>query len=293
MEVHFTLNSGLPKCRYCIVSPIFLKLYPAQNRGHYIIISCENYLVAYYWLLFSAYALATPTENTDVHYNPRRPTPCRHVTPNVLIVLEMPIPLGTLRPHHCTGDTVSEIAETYNVPFDDLVGSQPRCEPELAHHRADAFIPDPSAPPPSPQPDAGTCSRHPKPPATPQRILACSALRSSIITRQPRLKIVSAKITFDENNNALAKVRPPSCLLDVIAQNTALPVLRLFSKHARKREPANSNPQRHAGGQAYLPPRSTTHLPRLIGTAKHAQVRGRFLCRLNQTPQPCLGRGGV
>ena len=227
-------------------------------------------------LLSACSAPATPTENTDVPLQPLLTnTPAATLTPNVLIVLETPIPTGTLQVHIIeSGDTVSEIAETYNVPLNDLLAANPDVNPNSLTIGQTLFIPDPSAPPsiastltPVPAP-VTQAACHP----TADSGLWCFALvqNSSATT----LENVSAKITlFDENNNALAS-QIAFMPLDVIAQNTSLPVYVYFPNM-----PVNVNPQIQIlsampGGQAYLPAALNNTSAEIDWNGKNAQVRG-------------------
>jgi len=227
-------------------------------------------------LLSACSTPAAPTETTDVPPPPQLTnTPAATLTPNVLIVLETPIATSTLQVHIIeSGDTVSEIAETYKVPLNDLLAANPDVNPNSLTIGQTLFIPDPSAPPaiastltPVPAP-VTQAACHP----TADSGVWCFALIHN--NSAAAFENVSANITlFDENNTILAS-QTAFTPLDVIAQNTSLPVYAYFPNM-----PANVNPQIQIlsampGGSSYLPAALENTSAEIDWNGKNAQVRG-------------------
>jgi LysM repeat protein len=158
-------------------------------------------------------------------------TPSLTPTPNVLVIVETPIPTAT--PFVYTikkGDTFSELAEQFKISQDDLRAANPDVSPNSMPVGATLLIPDSSSalaaargatPTPVPAPVTQTVC-HP----TADNGLWCFAL---IHNNTPDvLENVSAQISLlDENNNVLAS-QTAFMPLDIIPPNSSLPVYVFF-----------------------------------------------------------------
>jgi len=166
-------------------------------------------------------------------------TPSLTPTPNVLVILETPIPTST--PFIYTikkGDTFSGLAEKFKISQNDLRAANPDVLPNSMSVGATLLIPDKSTTlttastlTPVPVPVTQTVC-HP----TADSGLWCFAL---IENNTPEiLENVSAQITLlDENNNALAS-QTAFMPLDIIPPNESLPVYVFFPN-----TPASANIQ--------------------------------------------------
>ncbi|MBL8063052.1 MAG: LysM peptidoglycan-binding domain-containing protein, partial [Anaerolineales bacterium] len=98
-------------------------------------------------LLSACGTSASPTQTTDVSLQPYLTvTPAATDTPNVLVILETPIPTSTLQVYVVeSGDTISEIAEKFKIPQDGLIAANPNVNPNALTIGQTLFIPDPSA----------------------------------------------------------------------------------------------------------------------------------------------------
>ncbi|MCC7118582.1 MAG: LysM peptidoglycan-binding domain-containing protein [Anaerolineales bacterium] len=180
--------------------------------------------------LCAALLSACASSNEPVLIGALRPyataTPQSTATPNVLTVLETPLPTAT--PHAYTiqsGDTLSELAETFHISQNDLQAANPQINPNSMTIGQTLIIPGPNAPaattPPAPVPITQTVC-HPSADSG----LWCFAL---IHNNTPDvLENVSAQITlFDVNGvNAASQVGFPP--LDQIPPNASLPVFVFF-----------------------------------------------------------------
>lgn len=226
---------------------------------------------------------ASPLQNTTPQPN-NTPSPAATLTPNVLIVLETPLPTNTLQIYIVeSGDTISEIAEKFKVPQNDLLAANPDVNPNSLTIGQTLFIPDPSAPPTT----ASTLTPVPVPvtqaachPTTDSGVWCFALIQNNTATV---LENVSARITlFDENNNVLAS-QTAFMPLDVIAQNTSLPVYVYFPN-----TPANVNPQIQIlsampGGSSYLPAMLSNTTAKIDWNGKNAQVRGQVFLPAEST----------
>ena len=156
-------------------------------------------------------------------------TPSLTPTPNVLVIVETSIPTSTPLIYTIKkGDTFSGLAEQFKISQNDLRAANPDVLPNSISVGATLFIPDKSTTlttastlTPVPAPVTQTVC-HP----TADNGLWCFAL---IENNTPDiLENVSAQITLlDENNNVLAS-QTAFMPLDIIPQNTSLPVYVFF-----------------------------------------------------------------
>ena len=156
-------------------------------------------------------------------------TPSLTPAPNVLVIVETPIPTATPFVYTIqSGDTFSELAEQFKISQDDLRAANPDVSPNSMTVGATLLIPDSSSamtsastPTPVPAPVTQTVC-HP----TADNGLWCFALIQN--TTPDILENVSAQITLlDENNNALAS-QTAFMPLDMIPSNASLPVYVFF-----------------------------------------------------------------
>jgi LysM repeat protein len=156
-------------------------------------------------------------------------TPSLTPTPNVIVIIETPIPTSTPFVYTIqSGDTFSELAEQFKISQDELRAANPDVSPNSMPVGATLLIPDSSnipaaasTPTPVPAPVTQTVC-HP----TADGGLWCFAL---IHNDTPDvLENVSAQITLlDENNNMLAS-QTAFMPLDIIPPNASLPVYVFF-----------------------------------------------------------------
>jgi len=156
-------------------------------------------------------------------------TPSLTPAPNVLVIVETPIPTSTPLAYTIkSGDTFSELAEQFKISQDDLRAANPDVSPNSMSVGTILLIPDGSNAP------AAASSSTPVPAPVTQAVchptaddgLWCFAL---IQNDSPNvLENISAQITLlDENNNALAS-QTAFMPLDIIPPNTSLPVYVFF-----------------------------------------------------------------
>lgn len=156
-------------------------------------------------------------------------TPESTTTPNVLVIVETPLPTATPFIYVVeSGDTLSEIAEKFRISIDELRAANPDVSANSLSIGMTLIIPDPSAalagastPTPMPAPITQT-GCHP----SADKGLWCFAL---IRNDSPEpLENISAQMTLlDENNNAVAS-QTAFTPLDILPPNSALPVYVFF-----------------------------------------------------------------
>ncbi len=150
-------------------------------------------------------------------------------TPNVLTIFETPLPTST--PHTYaiqSGDTISELAETFHVSQDALQAANPDLDPNSLTIGATILIPDPAAlnaaaatPTPAPVPITQTVC-HPSADSG----LWCFALIHN--NTLDTLENISAQITLFDSNGASVAAQTAFAPLDFIPPNAALPVSVFF-----------------------------------------------------------------
>lgn len=227
-------------------------------------------------LAFLTACQPAPVQTTDVSLEPYLTnTPAATSTPNVLLIVETPVPTSTLQIHIVeSGDTISEIAEKFKIPQSDLIAANPDVNPNTLTIGQTLFIPDPSAPlaaasTPTPMPVPVTqAACHP----TADSGLWCFALIQN--NTGGILENVSAQITLlDESNNVLAS-EIAFTPLDIIPANSSLPVYVYFPNIS-----ANANPQVQLlsampGGSSYLPASLNNTSAQIDWDRKTAKVSG-------------------
>ncbi len=198
-------------------------------------------------------------------------TPSLTSTPNVIVILETPLPTST--PFIYTikaGDTISKLAEQFNISQDELRAANPDVSPNSMTIGTTLLIPDSSAA------KAGASTSTPVPAPVAQTVchpsadggLWCFALIQNNTTEL--LENVSTQITLlDENNNVIDS-QTAFMPLDIIAPNSSLPVYIFFDFEI----PAKYNIQVQVLSANQLPLNNTRYLPATIQNAV-AQISGR------------------
>lgn len=184
------------------------------------------------WLILLLAACApapAQTAPTSVMENLSSVTPSPTFTPNVLAVIETPVPTSTPFAYVIqAGDTFSELAEKFKVSQDALRAANPDVMPNSMSVGATLLIPDPASafpsgatPTPAPVPVTQTVC-HP----TADGGLWCFAL---IQNNTPDFfENISAQATlFDANGKAIAS-QPAFPPLDILQPNASLPVSAFF-----------------------------------------------------------------
>ena len=198
------------------------------------------------------------------------------LTPDVLVIFETPQPTITPQTYVVeSGDTISEIAEGFNISSSDLIAANPGVNPNALTIGQTLIIPDPSAPlaaastlTPMPVP-VTQASCHP----TADSGLWCFALIQN--NTAGLLENVSAQINLlDENRNVVTS-QTAFTPLDIIQPNSSLPVYVYFPN-----APANVTPQiqilsaMQASGLGYLPASLNNIVTQIDWGGKSAQVSG-------------------
>lgn len=156
-------------------------------------------------------------------------TPISTNTPNILVVVETPLPTATPFVYVVeSGDTLSEIAEKFRISIDELRGANPDVSANSLSIGMTLIIPDPSAalagastPTPVPAPISQTVCH----PSADNGLWCFALIRND--SSEP-LENISAQMTlFDENNNAVAS-QTAFTPLDVLPPNSSLPVYVFF-----------------------------------------------------------------
>ena len=156
-------------------------------------------------------------------------TPASTNTPNILVVVETPLPTATPFIYVVqSGDTLSEIAEKFKISMDELRTANPDISPNSMSIGMTLIIPDPSAalagastPTPVPAPITQTVC-HP----SADDGLWCFALIQND-SPEPLENISAQMILLDENNNAIAS-QTAFTPLDVLPADSSLPVYVFF-----------------------------------------------------------------
>jgi LysM repeat protein len=182
--------------------------------------------------LVTACAAPPPQSTSNISLKPYlTATPSVTPTPNVIVILETPIPTSTPFVYKIkSGDTFSELAEQFKISQDILRAANPDVSPNSMSVGATLLIPDVSSaaatlftPTPAPAPvTQAVCY------PTADNGLWCFALIQN--TTSDILENVSAQITLlDENNNVLAS-QTAFMPLDIIPPNYSLPVYVFLPK---------------------------------------------------------------
>jgi LysM repeat protein len=181
-------------------------------------------------MLLSACGAPASTPIADVSLMPYlTATSAPTTTPDVLVIIETPVPTNTPQVYTVQrGDTLSGIAEKFNISMDALKAVNPDLKTSILSIGQTLFIPDPSSPlaaastpTPVPAPVTQTVC-HP----TADSGLWCFALIEN--DSDDYLENVSVQITLlDADGNVVAS-ETAFALLDVIAPDSSLPVSVFF-----------------------------------------------------------------
>ncbi len=226
-------------------------------------------------------AACTPetTQPIDVSLQPYLTSaPAKTATPNVLVVVETPLPTATPFIYVVeAGDTLSEIAEKFKISQDDLRAANPDISPNSMSIGMTLIIPAPSSalagastPTPVPAPITQTVC-HP----SADNGLWCFALIQNN-SAEP-LENVSAQITLLDENNNTVESQTAFTPLDVIPSNSSLPVYVFFPD-----TPANLNIQVQllsaiqSSTSRYLPVTLNNTVTQIDWDGKTAQLSGQI-----------------
>jgi murein DD-endopeptidase MepM/ murein hydrolase activator NlpD len=157
------------------------------------------------------------------------PIPSPTFTPNVLVVVETPIPTSTPFVYVIqSGDTFSELAEQFKISQDALRAANPDIQPNSMSVGVTLLIPDASSsipsgatPTPAPVPVTQTIC-HP----TADDGLWCFALLQNNMT--DFFENISAQVTLFNTNNETVASQTAFLPLDILPPNTSLPVFVFF-----------------------------------------------------------------
>ena len=172
----------------------------------------------------------TPSASTEQHPSS---TPSLTFTPNVLVVVETPVPSSTPFVYIIkSGDTFSELAEQFKISQDVLRAANPDVSPNSMSVGATLLIPDassniPSGATPTPVPVSVTQTVcHP----TADGGLWCFALIQN--NTSSFLENVSAQLTLLNENNEVIAGQTAFLPLDMIPPASSLPVHAFFPNTA-------------------------------------------------------------
>ncbi|MBK8419263.1 LysM peptidoglycan-binding domain-containing protein [Candidatus Villigracilis saccharophilus] len=228
-------------------------------------------------ILICAFFISACTPQTIQSRPPAAPvsyitsTPSLTSTPNVIIINDTPLPTST--PHIYTvksGDTISKLAEQFNISQDELRAANPDVSPNSMVIGSTLLIPDNSAVP------AGAFTPTPVPAPVTQTVchpsadggLWCLALIQN--NTDELIENVSAQITLlDENNTSLAS-QTAFAPLDIIPPRSSLPVYIYFDSKI----PAKYSIQVQVLSANQLPLNNPRYLPAAIQKSI-AQINGR------------------
>jgi LysM repeat protein len=231
-----------------------------------------------------------PTSPQNPSSNSLKPyltaTPSLTPTPNVIVIVETPIPTSTPFVYTIkSGDTFSELAEQFKISQDELRAANPDVSPNSMPVGATLLIPDNSnvlaafgaTPTPVPAPVTQTICH-----STADGGLWCFAL---IQNNTPDiLENISAQITLlDESNNMLAS-QTAFMPLDIIPPNASLPVYVFFPN-----TPADVNVQIQvlsaiqSNGSRYLPATLHNAIAQIDWNGLTAQLSGQIFLPAEST----------
>lgn len=231
------------------------------------------------FLVFASACAPAPAQTTDVSLQPYlTATPIATSTPNMLIVVETPLP--TITPHIYiieSGDTISEIAEKFKIPQENLIAANPDVNPNALTIGQSLIIPDPSAPlaaastlTPVPVP-VTQAACHP----TADSGLWCFALIQN--NTGSMIENVSAQITLlDEDNNVVAS-QTAFMPLDILPVNESLPVYVYFPNASVNAKPQVQVLSAMPGGSSYLPASLDNTSAQIDWDGKSANLSGQVL----------------
>lgn len=230
-------------------------------------------------MVLSACGAPVSTPDADVSLMPYlTATSAPTTTPDVLVIIETPVPTSTPQVYAVQqGDTLSGIAEKFNVSLDALRAANPDLKTSILSIGQTLFIPDPSAPlaaastpTPVPAPITQTVC-HP----TADSGLWCFALIQN--DSDGYLENVSAQITLlDENGGVIASQTafPP---LDIIAPHSSLPVYVHFPNISETIKPqVQILSAMQTSGIRYLPASLHNTIAEIDWDGRFAQVSGQI-----------------
>jgi hypothetical protein len=203
-------------------------------------------------------------------------TPSLTSTPNVLVVIQTPVPTSTPSVYTIqSGDTFSELAEKFRISEDALRAANPDVEPNSMSVGTTLLIPDISSTTtsgatstPVPVPVTQT-SCHP----TADGGAWCFALLQNNST--DALENVSALVTLLGSNNESVASQTAFLPLDILAPNTSLPVFTFFPN-----APAGATMQVQilsaipSSGAGYLPAKLNNVITQIDWNGLTARVGG-------------------
>jgi LysM repeat protein len=203
-------------------------------------------------------------------------TPSQTLTPNVIVILETPIPTSTSATYVIqSGDTLSQLAEKFKISQDALRVANPDLNPNSLTIGDTILIPDPSTihaaastPTPVPAPvTQAVC--HPSADSG----LWCFALIQN--NTADILENVSAQITLLDSNGAAVANQTAFTPLDIIPANSSMPVYVFFPNMS-----ADVTPQTQimtamqASTSSYFPAVINNSLAQINWDGKTAQLSG-------------------
>lgn len=188
-----------------------------------------RYLLPLIFLLAACATLPTQPAIIGATQPSSSPTPSPTLTPNVLVVIETPVPTSTPFVYVIqSGDTFSELAEKFKISQDALRAANPDIQPNSMSVGATLLIPDDSStapseatPTPAPVPVTQTVC-HP----TADGGLWCFALLQNNTT--DFFENVSAKVTLFNASNETVDSQTAFLPLDILPPNASLPVFAFF-----------------------------------------------------------------
>ncbi len=184
-------------------------------------------------------------------------TPSLTPTPNVIVILETPIPTST--PFIYTiqsGDTFSQLAGKFKISQDELRAANPDTSPNSMPVGGILRIPDPSSVP--------AAAATPTPVLIPISQIICHPLMDSglwcfaLIHNNTAniLENVSTQINLLDENNSIVASQTAFTPLNIIPANSSLPVYVFFPD-----TPANLKPQAQLLSAVQLNANNTRYLP--------------------------------
>ncbi len=206
-------------------------------------------------------------------------TPAGTATPN-FIPPDTPVPTSTPQTYTIQqGDTISELADTFRIPQNELLAANPNIDPNNMAVGQTLLIPDGSSlpaaastPPPVPAPVTQTVC-HP----TADSGLWCFALIEN--NTADYLENVSAQITLLDSQGLTIASQVAVTPLDIIPPNTSMPVYVFFAN-----TPASATPQvkllsaiqTNVSGSRYLPALLDNTLALISNDGLTAQLSGQI-----------------
>jgi LysM repeat protein len=203
-------------------------------------------------------------------------TPAQTSTPDVIVILETPIPTSTPATYVIqAGDTVSELAETFKVSQDALRAANPDLNPNSMTIGQTIFIPDPS----NPVAAASTLTPVPAPVAqavchpTADSGLWCFALVQN--NTADIFENVSAQITLLDSDGAIVTSQVASTPIDIIPANSSMPVYTFFpNTSAEARPQVQIISALQGSANSHLPVVLTNTLAQIDWDGRSAQLSG-------------------